>query len=214
MSKYVIKKQFDPRDFSIEYGKELNSEQLKVVTSGEGPCLVLAGAGSGKTRTIVYRVAYLVERGVSPERILLLTFTNKAAKEMLTRVETLLGTHPAGLWGGTFHSVANRILRKYADRIGFKNNFTILDEEDAKDIIKVCVKDLGIDTKARRFPSPAVLKAIISYTANSRKNISRTVEDKYPNFLDIVPEIEKGCDFDFTAARYSLGDRMIWRSIM
>jgi len=190
MSKYVIKKQFNSQDFDIDYEKELNEEQLKVVTSAEGPCLVLAGAGSGKTRTIVYRVAYLVERGISPERILLLTFTNKAAKEMLTRVETLLGTHPAGLWGGTFHSVANRILRKYADRIGFKNNFTILDEEDAKDIIKVCVRDLGIDTRARRFPSPAVLKAIISYTANSRKNISQTVEDKYPNFLDIVPEIE------------------------
>jgi len=189
MSKYVIKKEIEPKDFKIDYKEELNSEQLRAVTSSEGPCLVLAGAGSGKTRTIIYRVAYLLERGVGPENILLVTFTNKAAKEMLTRVEMLLGYQPTGLWGGTFHSVANRILRKYADRIGFKSNFTIMDEEDAKDMLKVCIKDLKIDTKARRFPSPAVLKSIISYSLNSRKDISKTIDQKYPNFLELLPEI-------------------------
>lgn len=190
MTKYVIKKNVAPRDLNIDYEKELNEEQLKVVHGAEGPCLVLAGAGSGKTRTIVYRVAYLIERGVDPSRILLVTFTNKAAKEMLSRVEMLLGYYPDGLWGGTFHSVANRILRKYATRAGYKSNFTILDEEDAKGIIKVCIKDLNINTKARRFPSPAVLKDIISYSANAGKSVEKTVDYKYPNFLEILNDIE------------------------
>ena len=191
MSKYIIKKEDKPKDFKIDYEKELNPEQLRAVTSSEGPCLVLAGAGSGKTRTIVYRVAYLLERGVAPENILLVTFTNKAAREMMTRVEMLLGYKPTGLWGGTFHSVANRLLRKYADRVGFQNNFTIMDEEDAKDMLKVCIKDLKIDTKARRFPSPAVLKSIISYSSNSRKEIAKTIDAKYPNFYEILPEIQE-----------------------
>ena len=190
MSKYILKNQVEPKDYKINYQDELNKEQFAAVTSAEGPCLVLAGAGSGKTRTIVYRVAYLLERGVAPENILLVTFTNKAAKEMLARVEMLLGGAPTGLWGGTFHSVANRILRKYADRVGFKNNFTIMDEEDAKDMIKVCIKDLGIDTRARRFPSPAVLKGIISYTSNSRKDLGKVIDQKYANFYDLLPEIE------------------------
>lgn len=179
---------------AIDFGKELNPEQLRVVCEADGPCLVLAGAGSGKTRTIVYRVAYLLERGIDPKNILLLTFTNKAAHEMLSRVEYLVGGRPAGLFGGTFHSVANRILRKYAEHAGYKNNFTIMDEEDAKDIIKLCIKDLKIDTKARRFPSAAVLKSIISLSVNSRKSIEKIIEAKHPNFLEIcdkVIEIER-----------------------
>ena len=99
------------RPTKIDYAKELNQEQLDVVLHGDGPCLVLAGAGSGKTRTITYRVAYLLEQGVDPASILLLTFTNKAAREMLDRVERLLGASAHGIWGGTFHSVANRLLR-------------------------------------------------------------------------------------------------------
>lgn len=189
MSKYILKKSSASAEHRINYQDELNGEQLAAVTQAEGPCLVLAGAGSGKTRTIVYRVAYLLERGVDPENILLVTFTNKAAKEMMSRVESLLGYAPAGLWGGTFHSVANRVLRKYADRVGFKNNFTIMDEEDAKDMIKVCIKDLKIDTKARRFPSAAVLKSIISYSLNSRKELGRVIDDKYPNFYELISEI-------------------------
>src|SRR3989338_8320064 len=115
--------------------RELNTEQRDVVLHGGGPCLVLAGAGSGKTRTIVYRVAHLLERGVLPQEILLLTFTNKAAKEMLSRVTDLLGAAPKGLWGGTFHSVANRILRHYAEKVGFRQNFTILDAEDSRSLV-------------------------------------------------------------------------------
>ena len=139
MSKEFVIKKVGLEAPKVDYENELNPAQLSAVKEGEGPCLVLAGAGSGKTRTITYRVAYLIEHGVDPSNILLLTFTNKAAKEMLSRVESLLGSYPADLWGGTFHSVANRILRKYAKQIEYESNFTILDQEDSKDLIKVKV---------------------------------------------------------------------------
>ncbi|MBU0646088.1 ATP-dependent helicase [Patescibacteria group bacterium] len=178
-------------NLQIDYQKELNAEQMDVVQDGEGSCLVLAGAGSGKTRTITYRVAYLIERGVAPENILLVTFTNKAAKEMLQRVEMLLGRYPTGLWGGTFHSIANRVLRKYAAQVSRTPNFTILDTEDSKDLIKVCIKELKIDTTARRFPSPAKLYGILSYARNAAKNLREVIEKKHPNFADIIPLIER-----------------------
>jgi DNA helicase II / ATP-dependent DNA helicase PcrA len=178
------------RQLKIDYQKELNPEQLEVVLKGDGPCLVLAGAGSGKTRAITYRVAYLLEKGVSADNILLVTFTNKAAKEMLSRVEGLVGSYPVGLWGGTFHSIANRILRMYAPEIGFSNSFTILDQDDAKALIKVCIKELQIDTTARRFPSPAKIHSIISYARNAKRGIADVVEDRYGNFFDIIPSLE------------------------
>ncbi|MEK9130592.1 MAG: ATP-dependent helicase [Patescibacteria group bacterium] len=175
----------------IDYQKELNEEQLQVVLGGDGPCLVLAGAGSGKTRTITYRVAYLLECGVRPDEILLLTFTNKAAKEMMGRVEELMEGHPTGLWGGTFHSIANRILRQYANVIGYNPNFTIMDHDDSTDMVKYCIRDLKIDTKARRFPSPAVLHSIISYSRNASRSIADVIENKYGNFFDLIPTIER-----------------------
>lgn len=174
---------------SVNYDQDLNEAQLEVVKGGEGPCLVLAGAGSGKTRTITYRVAYLIESGVPAENILLLTFTNKAANEMLSRVESLLGSYPAGLWGGTFHSVANRILRKYAPKLGYESNFTILDQEDSKNLIKVCIKELKIDTKARRFPSPAVIQNLISYSRNASIELEKVISQKYPNFMEVSDAI-------------------------
>ncbi len=182
------------RELKIDYKNELNPEQLDVVVNGDGPCLVLAGAGSGKTRTITYRVAYLLEQGVSPESILLVTFTNKAAKEMLSRVESLVGHYPKGLWGGTFHSIANRILRIYASKLGFSNNFTILDTDDAKSLIKVCIKELKVDTSARRFPSPAKIHSIISYARNAKRRVADVVEERYGNFIDIVPTLEAIAD--------------------
>lgn len=175
----------------IDYQKELNEEQLSVVLNGDGPCLVLAGAGSGKTRTITYRVAYLLESGVQPEEILLLTFTNKAAKEMMDRVQDLVHGEAAGLWGGTFHSIANRILRQQAAVIGYNPNFTIMDHDDSTDMVKYCIRDLKIDTKARRFPSPAVLHSIISYSRNASRPIADVVENKYGNFFDLIPTIER-----------------------
>ncbi|MDO8599075.1 MAG: UvrD-helicase domain-containing protein, partial [bacterium] len=174
---------------SITYEKDLNGEQLDVVLHGDGPCLVLAGAGSGKTRTIVYRVAYLLDADVLPQQILLLTFTNKAANAMLSRVEQLLGHTPQGLWGGTFHHVANRILRRYARIIGYQSNFTILDEEDAQDLLKLCVKDVGVDTTSKRFPAPRVLKSIISLSRNSQKDLGEVIADRHPKFIPLTSTI-------------------------
>lgn len=186
---YVLKSSVAPSDLHVQYQKELNAEQLDVVLHGDGPCLVLAGAGSGKTRTIVYRVAYLVESGVHPENILLVTFTNKAAKEMLFRVEELLGTFPRNLWGGTFHHVANVLLRRYAKVIGFDNNFTILDEEDSKDLINLCVRALRIDTKKVRFPSAGVINGLLSLSKNTNEPLSSLIPDYKPEFMKVVDEL-------------------------
>src|SRR5881296_965087 len=124
-----------PVNLQIDYSRELNPQQHAAVTAVPGPALVIAGAGAGKTRTLIYRVAFLLEQGIPANRILLLTFTNKAAKEMMRRVADLLGQELAGLWGGTFHSIGNRILRKNCDLLGYSRAFTILDREDAKDLI-------------------------------------------------------------------------------
>ena len=191
MKEFVLQDDFDLSRSTIDFKAELNPEQLDVVLHGDGPALVLAGAGSGKTRTITYRVAYLLERGVSADNILLVTFTNKAAKEMLSRVEGLLGRYPVGLWGGTFHSIANRLLRIYGRELGYSPSFTILDQEDAKSLVKVCIKALNVDTSARRFPSPAKLHGMISYGMNSGKTIPQVIEQKYPSFTDIAPIIER-----------------------
>ena len=131
----------------IEYAAELNEQQLAAVTALPGPLLVIAGAGSGKTRTLTYRVAYLLENGIDPRNVLLLTFTNKAAREMLNRVANLLPVDASGLWGGTFHSVGNRILRRHGTALGYSSGFTIMDREDQKDLINTVVASAGIDPK-------------------------------------------------------------------
>lgn len=178
----------------IDYAAELNEPQLAVVMKGDGPCLVLAGAGSGKTRTLVYRVAYLLERGVPPERILLVTFTNKAAKEMMERVHSLLGNAPRGLWGGTFHSVANRVLRQYAKVLGYTNDFGILDSDDSKRLITQVYQELGL-RKDKYFPKADVLQNIISYSKNSRRTIAQLLEGNYRHLADdVLPQLERIAD--------------------
>src|SRR6266498_5599262 len=136
----------------IDYAGELNPQQHAAVTALPGPALVIAGAGAGKTRTLIYRVAFLLEQGIPADRILLLTFTNKAAKEMMRRVEALLGGDIAALWGGTFHSVGNRILRRHTDLLGYARDFTILDREDARDLIAACLDEAEIDLEDTDFP--------------------------------------------------------------
>src|SRR5437016_5857822 len=131
---YVLQPFRSPVNLQIDYAGELNPQQHAAVTAVPGPALVIAGAGSGKTRTLIYRVAYLLEQGIAPERILLLTFTNKAAKEMMRRVADVLGADISSLWGGTFHSIGNRILRWHAEQLGYRSDFTILDREDTKDL--------------------------------------------------------------------------------
>ena len=174
----------------IDYADELNAEQFAVVEQGDGPTLVLAGAGSGKTRTVTYRVAWLLEHGVPPERILLLTFTNKAAKEMISRVEGLLRVYPSGMWAGTYHAIANRLLRKYGALTDYGHAFSILDEEDASDLMKLCVKELRVDTKNKRFPNANVLRAMLSYAVNSRQTLEDVIASRHPHFEPIAGEIE------------------------
>lgn len=174
-----------------DYRAELNDEQYAVVSAGDGPQLVLAGAGSGKTRVITYRVAWLLEHGVHPEEILLLTFTNKAAKEMILRVESLLKTYPTGLWAGTFHAIANRILRMYGDRTSYGRDFSILDEEDAQDLLKLCIKEVKADSFGRKFPSAAVIKSVASFAENARLPLVEAIERRAPIHESLTKEIER-----------------------
>ena len=190
MKRYVIHKEVRGRIPQIKFEQELNEEQLAVVITDNGPILVIAGAGSGKTRVVTYRVAYLLDRGVSPNGILLLTFTNKAAREMLHRVEHLMKIDTRYIWGGTFHHIGNMVLRQHAEKVGLKKNFTILDNEDAKDLIEVVLKDSKIDRKERRFPKGAILKEIFSYSVNTMKDIETSIQERAPFFYDIKEEIE------------------------
>jgi DNA helicase-2/ATP-dependent DNA helicase PcrA len=194
MKKYVLHRDTTPRASLVDYDTELNDEQRNVVMNGGGPVLVIAGAGSGKTRVVTYRVARLLEQGVSPNNVLLLTFTNKAAREMLHRVEHLIKIDTRYIWGGTFHHIANMILRRHSELIGFRRNFTILDNEDAKDLIEVVLKESHIDRKARRFPKGSVLKEIFSYTANTMGTIEDTVRDRTPYFFHMADEIASVAD--------------------
>ena len=186
---YVLhnfKTEFHPQ---IDYARELNPQQLAAVTTPPGPALVIAGAGSGKTRTLTYRVAYLLEQGIPAERILLLTFTNKAAGEMMRRVADLLGTELLALWGGTFHSIGARILRIHAESLGYRRDFTILDRDDARDLIKACVTDAGIETKGTHFPKPEVLNEIYSLALNTQKEIAELLERQFSYFADFKDKI-------------------------
>lgn len=176
----------------IDYGAQLNPEQWEVVKNAKGPCLILAGAGSGKTRTLVYCTAYLLEQKIQPGNIMLVTFTNKAAREMLNRVELLLKYHPQGLWGGTFHHLANIVLRKYANRVGFHSNFTIFDKEDSKTFLKNCIGELGLNTKKEYFPKADVVHSVLSFKQNDLSSIEEVVLQKFSHLKpEIIPHLEK-----------------------
>ncbi|MGO9608665.1 MAG: UvrD-helicase domain-containing protein, partial [Verrucomicrobiia bacterium] len=194
---YILKPAHGARDLHIDYRAELNDQQFAAVTAtgadgtvNSGPMLVIAGAGSGKTRTLTYRVAWLVEHGVPPGRILLLTFTNKAAKEMLRRVENLLPTDISAIWGGTFHHIGNRILRRHAKLLGYGSDFTILDREDAKDMLDACVAEAGIDTKQERFPKGDVLAEIYSLAVNTERSIEQVLAEQYDYFSHLAGPIK------------------------
>jgi DNA helicase-2/ATP-dependent DNA helicase PcrA len=173
----------------INYEKHLNPEQLDVVMSEGGPILVIAGAGSGKTRALTYRVAYLIESGVSPDRILLATFTNKAARTMLSRVEMLTQGSIERLWGGTFHHIGNRILRKHGFLLGYDAHYTIIDQEDSRRLIDTCITKLGYMKKQKRIPKGSLMGDIISYAVNTDQTIDRVVAGRYPYFLPYLNDI-------------------------
>jgi len=187
--KYVLKTPTRLVSYRVDYDRELNDEQRAVVLAGGGPILVIAGAGSGKTRTLVYRVARLIESGTDASRILLLTFTNKAAREMLRRVETLLAVDTRRLMGGTFHSVGNRLLRRFGARLGLTPNFTILDPEDSREMLEAATSDRGIPVTERRFPKGDVLLDLYSFTINTGRPFSEVLAERLPHFSALEAEM-------------------------
>ena len=186
---YVLQPFRAAAHLQIDYAGELNEQQHAAVTAPPGPALVIAGAGSGKTRTLTYRVAYLLEQGIPADRVLLLTFTNKAAKEMMRRVSDLLGQELASLWGGTFHSIGNRILRQHAPLLGYERDFTIMDREDAKHLMSTCVAESDIDVKATRFPKAEVLGNIFSLAVNTHKAVPEILHEQYDYFSHLAEQI-------------------------
>ncbi len=186
---YIVKRVPKDAKSQIDYAAELNDKQFAAVTAPPGPSLVIAGAGSGKTRTLTYRVAYLLDNGISAASILLLTFTNKAAKEMLHRVEELVPYDTRDLWGGTFHSIGNRILRRHADLLGWDRSFSIMDREDQKEIMNAVIGESEIDTKAMRFPKPELLADIFSLATNTGVGIPELIQRRYPYFNHLADSI-------------------------
>ncbi|MBV9672686.1 MAG: UvrD-helicase domain-containing protein, partial [Verrucomicrobia bacterium] len=174
---------------SIDYRAELNDQQYEAVTAGPQPALVLAGAGSGKTRTLTYRVAWLLDNGVEPQSILLLTFTNKAAREMLGRVSNLIPHETRAIWGGTFHSVGNRLLRRHAADIGFRPGFSIMDREDQEDLLASVIASVDIDTKQIRFPTAQVLGEILSFALNTGETIANVILKRFQWFNPLSNQI-------------------------
>lgn len=173
----------------IDYKRDLNEEQRSVVLHPGGPMLVIAGAGSGKTRTVTYRVARLIETGTHPSAIMLLTFTNRAAREMMQRVEALTGGHLTGLWGGTFHHIGNIILRRHAGLLGYKEDFTILDREDQKELLEDSLSELKI--KETSAPKGAVLAELVSYHKNTLTPLDDLFHGRYFHVIDFAGEIER-----------------------
>jgi DNA helicase-2/ATP-dependent DNA helicase PcrA len=175
--------------YKIDYAGELNQAQHEVATTLEGPVLVIAGAGSGKTRTLVYRVARLVESGVSPTNVLLLTFTRKAAEEMLARAAALVGASCERVAGGTFHSFANTVLRRFARQVGLEPNFTILDRSDAEDVVALLRSRAGLDRKERRFPRKNTILEILSMAVNRSLAVPEVVEASYGHLVEHLDDL-------------------------
>src|SRR5256885_2092371 len=186
---YTLQRAHSAFSGAIDYAAELNEEQLAAGTAPPGAQLIIAGAGSGKARTLTYRVAYLLENGIDPRNILLLTFTNKAARQMLDRVTNLLPIDASGIWGGTFHSVGNRILRRHGSALGYNSGFSIMDREDQKDLINTVVANAGIDPKEIRFPKGDVLAEIFSFVVNTETPLEELLAGKFPYFLPLLEKI-------------------------
>jgi len=176
---YKLGKAKDVSRSDIDFASVLNEQQLEAVTSPPGYALVIAGAGSGKTHTLTYRVAYLLHQGVEPGNILLLTFTNKASKEMLQRVGAIIKSDISALWGGTFHSICNRILRRHADELGFNRSFSILDSDDQKSLLRRLIKEEKIELRGRRFPKAEVLLSMYSLSVNTGESVEDILDSQY-----------------------------------
>jgi len=200
--RYTLRKPQRTAPYRVAYSDQLNAQQLDVVMAGEGPLLVIAGAGSGKTRALTYRVSRLIEDGVNPSDILLLTFTNKAAREMLARVEDLVQIDTRRIWGGTFHAMGNRLLRRHAEALGYRPNFAILDDEDAKEMMTAATSESGIEITKQRFPKGDVLVDIHSFVVNTGTPFERHLDENFPQFSIYTSEIRT------VFARYSEKKRL------
>jgi DNA helicase-2/ATP-dependent DNA helicase PcrA len=189
--KYVLKRSDLPsRSLSgIDYRKELNDAQYAAATTVEGPCLVIAGAGTGKTRTLVYRVARLIDIGVDPRTILLLTFTRRAAEEMLRRASLLIDNRCDKVSGGTFHSFANTVLRHYGRKIELEPSFSIMDRPDSEDLIQMIRTELGLNAKEKRFPRKQTVGEIFSMALNKQVTIAELIERDYPHLYDFLDDL-------------------------
>ncbi len=195
-------------EVGIDFKSELNSDQFRAVTAPFGPALVLAGAGSGKTRTLTYRVAYLLSQGVSPEEILLLTFTNKASKQMLGRVEELTGVNSHRFLGGTFHHVGGQVLRLFGDSIGLPRNFTILDDADSDALLSEVIRDLDPGFfKSKENPKAKPIKGIISFSRNVMVPVEEVAKGRYPSNSELLAKIDSFMrDYQDTKIRRGLAD--------
>jgi DNA helicase-2/ATP-dependent DNA helicase PcrA len=182
-------KAFDESRFKINYKELLNNSQYEAVSSIAGAFLLIAGAGTGKTRTLVYRVARLIELGYSPDSILLLTFTRKAANEMLKRASLLLDDRCSKIRGGTFHSFSNLVLRKYHKAIGLDSNFTILDQSDSEDVINLIRSNNKFISKDKRFPNKQTLTKVFSLSVNTGRAVSEIIDQEYPHFSGLIEQI-------------------------
>ena len=190
VKKYVLKKQDTSSQYKINYEKELNPAQLEAVKFKNGPVLVIAGAGSGKTKTLTFRVARLIESGIKPENILLLTFTKKAADEMLNRAVMILDSRCEKVAGGTFHSFSNYILRKYSNLLELRNNFTIIDRADAEDVINH-LRGSVIGKQEKRFPRKGTILDIYSKTINKNMTAEEVIESEYNQFSHCIEKINE-----------------------
>lgn len=192
MKKFVLSKDdLSSADYSIDYEDLLNEAQYNAVMHEGGPALLVAGAGTGKTRTLVYRVARLVESGTDPSQILLLTFTRRSAHEMLRRASQILDERCQRVEGGTFHHYCSKLLHRYASSVGFPENFTIIDAGDAMDAIQMVRSRLDIPKNKTRFPKKSTLYSIISSSVNNQQSVRDTVEEEYPQFIPHIELIEE-----------------------
>src|SRR5215831_18783126 len=192
METYTLRSRPDAREtvrYRIDYRGELNDAQYEAATTVHGPVLVIAGAGSGKTRTLVYRVARLVESGINPAQILLLTFTRKAAEEMLRRAAALVGSACEHVAGGTFHSFANTVLRRLGRHVGVAPGFTILDRGDSEDVVNLLRSRAGLDKKDRRFPRKGAILELFSMAVNRSTTVPQLIEDVYGHFADHLEDL-------------------------
>ncbi len=181
--------EIDESRFKINYREELNPSQYEAASAVDGIYLIIAGAGTGKTRTLVYRVARLIELGYEPDSILLLTFTRKAANEMMRRASSLLDDRCSKIRGGTFHSFANITLRKFSKALGLDSNFTILDQGDSEDVINLIRSQDQFLTKERRFPNKQTLGKVFSLSVNTTRKVEEIIQEEYPHFIPLIDQI-------------------------